>query len=484
MINRVLIRIKVVQMLYSYLLTRNEFKIEAAPGSDATRDSRFAYRLYLDLIMFVMELSGQHIGGHRPGILSAISANRFLSNSPLARALGGDEQIRVAISPATGDMPAFDDALTSVFGAITESDTYLTDSRKRDRSLAGDVEFWGWTLTNIIAKNKTFVDAARTLPDFTLEGFQRAFSMLATTIHSYNDNREMLAKASSDLEMSLTKAYDLYNALLNLAVQLTDYQERRLDANKHKYMPTEADLHPDTRFIDNRFIAVLAASKELEEYGREHPIDWSDDDTTLRLLLKAILESDTYKDYMAKPEVTWADDCEVWRELFRKVILPSDTLAEALEAKSIFWNDDLEIMGTFVTKTIRRFGASKHNGSDITLLPKYKDEEDELFGMRLFKDTVDHREEYRGLIDRFINPEQWDSDRIPFMDIVVMMAAISELLRFPTIPVAVTLNEYIEIANSYSTPRSGQFVNGVLYSVINYLKGGDMLSKPLPPSRK
>ena len=114
------------------------------------------------------------------------------------------------------------------------------------------------------------------------------------------------------------------------------------------------------------------------------------------------------------------------------------------------------------------------------LLPKYKDDEDAVFGMKLFTDAVDHREEYRGLIDRFINPEQWDSDRLAFMDIVVMMAAIAELLRFPSIPVAVTLNEYIEIANSYSTPRSGQFVNGVLYSVINYLKAEDMLDKPLP----
>lgn len=484
MINRVLIRIKVVQMLYSYLLTRNEFKIEPTPGSDATRDSRFAYRLYLDLIMLIMELSGQRVGNHKPAMYAAISANRFMSTSPLARALGLDEQVRVAINASMGDMPAFDAALASVFDKITSSETFLKHSRKRDRTLLTDVDFWSWALSNVISKDEKFIEAARSIPDFTMTGYSRAFSMLAATIHSYTDNREMLVEARENLELSLTKAYDLYNALLNLAVQLTQLQARRLDAARHKYMPSEADLNPDTRFIDNKFIAALEVNPELTRYAKDRPIDWTDDDNTLRLILNSVLESDVYKEYMSEPGSSWERDCELWRELFRKVILPGDALAEALENKSIFWNDDLEIMGTFVTKTIKQFAASKKDGADVHLLPKYKDDEDARFGMDLFTDAVDHREEYRGLIDRFINPEQWDTERLAFMDIVVMMAAIAELLRFPAIPVAVTLNEYIEIANSYSTPRSGQFVNGVLFSVINYLKAEDMLDKPVTTSRR
>lgn len=480
MINRVLIRQKVVQMLYSYLLTRNEFKIEQAPSPDATRDARFAYRFYLDLIMFVMELSGQHPTPHLPAIHPAIAANRALSTSPLARALGIDDQVRVAIASAAQDMPAFDAALAAVFDEITGSESFKTYSHKRERTLLTDVDFWAELLSSTVQKNPAMMEAARTLPDFTLTGYNKAFAMLAVTIHSYTDNREMLVEARNSLEMSLNKAYDLYNALLDLVVQLTDYQARRLEAAKQKYMPTEADLCPNTRFVDNAFAAALEANPEMQEYAKARPIDWIEDDTTLRLLMGAITESDIYKEYMADPVSSWESDCNLWRELFRKVILPSDALAEALENKSIFWNDDLEIMGTFVVKTIKRFAASASEGADIHLLPKYKDEEDAGFGMKLFTDAVDHREEYRGLIDRFINSEQWDSDRLAFMDIVVMMAAIAELLRFPSIPVAVTLNEYIEIANSYSTPRSGQFVNGVLYSVINYLKAEDMLDKPLP----
>lgn len=484
MINRVLIRIKVVQMLYSYLLTRNEFKVEPAPGPDCTRDARFAYRLYLDLIMLVMELSGQRVGNHRPAMQAAISANHFLSTSPLARALGLDEQVRIAIAPAISDISAFDSALASIFDTITRSETYLKHSRKRDRSLVSDVEFWTWALNDVISRNEVFVEATRSLPDFTMAGFRKAFSMVNTTIRSYTDNREMLVEARENLEHSLTKAYDLYNALLNLAIQLTDMQARRLDAARHKFMPTEADLNPDTRFIDNRFIAAIEANAELQQYAKNRPIDWADDDVTLRLILNSILDSDVYKAYMAEPGSSWERDCELWRELFRKVILPGDALAEALESKSIFWNDDVDIMGTFVTKTIKQFAASKKDGADVHLLPKYKDEEDARFGMALFTDAVDHREEYRGLIDRFINPEQWDTERLAFMDIVVMMAAIAELLRFPAIPVAVTLNEYIEIANSYSTARSGQFVNGVLFSIINYLKAEGKLDKPVTNTRK
>lgn len=484
MINRILIRQKVVQVLYSYLLTRNEFKIEPAPRADAPRDARFAYRFYLDLIMLLMELSGQKVGGRLPAVHPAIAADRTLSTSPLLRAIGIDDQVRVAIAPASADMPAFDDALAVIFGEITAGETYRAYSRKRRRTLQDDVEFWISVIDGTVRKNPVLTEAARSLDDFTMAGYDRAFRMLAATIHSYTDNREMFAEARNSLENSLESAYTLYKTLLDLAVSLTQYQERRLDAAKHKYMPTEADLHPDTRFIDNTFIAALERNPDMADFiAKGRKIDWLQDDATMRSLMNAIVESDIYRKYMADPVSSWEGDCNLWRELFRKVILPSDALAYALEENSIYWNDDLEIMGTFLLKTIRQFAVSTDNGADVALLPKYKDEEDAEFGMRLFTDVVDHREEYRAIIDRFINTEQWDSDRLAFMDIVVMMTAIAELLRFPSIPVAVTLNEYIEIANSYSTPRSGHFVNGVLYSVINYLKAEDMLDKPLPAKK-
>ena len=187
------------------------------------------------------------------------------------------------------------------------------------------------------------------------------------------------------------------------------------------------------------------------------------------------MASEVYAAYMSAPATDRAADCDFWRTVFRTIILPSDDLAEVLESKSLYWNDDIDIMGTFVLKTIKRIGTS--DKADVSLLPQYKDDEDARFGADLFLDTVNHFDDYRAYIDKFINSSQWDPERLAFMDIVIMTTAIAEMLNYPQIPIPVTLNEYIEIANSYSTPRSGAFVNGILYSVINYLKEQGKLTK-------
>ncbi|MDE7467198.1 MAG: transcription antitermination protein NusB, partial [Muribaculaceae bacterium] len=198
--------------------------------------------------------------------------------------------------------------------------------------------------------------------------------------------------------------------------------------------------------------------------------------TLLKNLLDAIVQSDTYKEYMAQESTDWRTDCEFWRTVMRNIILPSDALAEAMEDKSVFWNDDLDIIGTFALKTIRKFGSE--NPEKCRFLPQFKDEEDEQFGDRLFAFAIENRETYRGYIDRFISRD-WDPDRLAFMDIVIMIAAIAEIVNFPGIPLPVSMNEYIEIANAYSTPRSGAFINGILFSVATMLTEEGILHKPL-----
>ena len=178
---------------------------------------------------------------------------------------------------------------------------------------------------------------------------------------------------------------------------------------------------------------------------------------------------------MDAPESSFEADCEFWRDILRSVILPGDALSEALEDKSIFWNDDLQTMGTFVLKTIRN--AEQAEGEDISFFPQYKDEEDAKFGAELFTDAVDHREDYRALVEKFINTGNWDPDRLAFMDIVILTVAIAELKNYPNIPVVVTMNEYIEIANNYSTAKSGQFINGVLSSIARDLRESGEIAK-------
>lgn len=146
-----------------------------------------------------------------------------------------------------------------------------------------------------------------------------------------------------------------------------------------------------------------------------------------------------------------------------------------MEARSVYWNDDLAIMGTFVLKSIKHFAASGR--VDTSLLPIYKDDEDAKFGPELFLTAIKERDTYKSYIEKFINDSSWDPERLAFMDIVILITAITELLKFPAIPMAVTMNEYVEIANYYSTQRSGQFINGVLFSIANYLREEGRLAK-------
>jgi N utilization substance protein B len=331
-------------------------------------------------------------------------------------------------------------------------------------------------MRTIIEKSPIVHELLRADDNYSAAGVSRGVQMVIDTLNSYNDTRSMLIQARNSLDASLAKAYELYHALLLLPAEITREEAARQDANRNKYLPTAEDLNPDTRLVDNLYVAAVSQDPGMAAFTKKTPISWENDYFMVKDLLDKILASDIYRDYMAAETTDFAADCEFWRQVMKEIILPSDSLAEALEAKSVYWNDDLQIMGTFVLKTMRQM-ASAGQGREMPLLPMYKDEEDAAFGQSLFTKAIDNRDLYRSYIDRFINSEQWDSERLAFMDIVVMIAAITELVNFPGIPLAVTLNEYIEIANCYSTPRSGQFINGILYSVINYLKQEGIINK-------
>ena len=263
-----------------------------------------------------------------------------------------------------------------------------------------------------------------------------------------------------------------------LIVDITDEQSYRLETAKSKYLPTSADLNPDTRLVDNRLARFLAGEPGLQAYLKDHPAGWAEDTGLLGTLLDLILGSEVYQRYMEAPATDWAADCEFWRDVMRHVVLPSDALAEALESKSVYWNDDLNIIGTFLLKTLRRLAQSPDGAvQDGTFLPQFKDEEDAAFGAQLFDFAVKGREQYRTDIDKFISSD-WDPERIAFMDMVIMITALAEVVNFPAIPIPVSLNEYIEIANAYSTPRSGAFINGILYSVIKQMVEQGVVLKP------
>ena len=295
-------------------------------------------------------------------------------------------------------------------------------------------------------------------------------------VYSYLLTKEgrTIKDAKKELEKSLDKAYELYISLLVLMIDLTDYHDRKLDMAKHKYLPTEHDMNPNTRFADNRFIAKLRENEDLQAYLKENPISWQDDIIFMKLMHDKIVNSTVYKEYMEAPVCSFVDDCDFWKDIMKKVIFVDDDLLEILESKSVYWNDDLNVMGTFVLKTIKQYIASP---DQTTIQPKYKDEEDGEFGERLFDCAVRENEENNSIIDRFVLKEQWDVERIAFMDRVVIGVALSEVKNFDSIPTKVSMNEFIEIGKYYSTPKSGQFINGILNSAINYLKDSGRITK-------
>ena len=279
----------------------------------------------------------------------------------------------------------------------------------------------------------------------------------------YQNGGKNLDTAEKELFFSLSKAYDLYNYLLLLMVEVTKQANKRLNAAKNKLVPTKEELFPNTKFVENRFIAQLEVNKQLLEFSNNQKKTWENEADFVKTLCDKILESDIYKEYMASETSSYEEDRELWRKLYKNIIFNNIELDQVLEDQSLYWNDDKEIVDTFVLKTIKRF--DEKNGAKQELLPEFKDEEDQDFARRLFRRTILNADYYRHLISE--NTKNWDLDRVAFMDVVIMQIALAEILSFPNIPVSVSLNEYVEIAKLYSTPKSGGFINGTLDGIVN-----------------
>ncbi|MDD3195899.1 MAG: transcription antitermination factor NusB [Paludibacter sp.] len=293
-------------------------------------------------------------------------------------------------------------------------------------------------------------------------------------LYSYYKSGDKTAlMVEKELFYSIEKTYDLYYHLLNLAIAITDYAVQKTEARKNKLRPTAEDLNPNTRFTDNLFLNQLRNNSQLNAYLLERKLSWVNYPQVIKELHEEIMNSELYGEYIASPAGNYELDKEFWRKIFKKVILTSETLDESIEEQSIYWTDDVEIVTSFIIKTIKRFDQNAKN--DQALLPMFKDEEDADFARKLLKGVLKNGDSYREMIDQ--NTRNWELERIAFMDTLIMEVAMSELMDFPTIPVNVTLNEYIEIAKNYSTDKSGTFINGVLDNIVSQLKEQNKLMK-------
>ncbi len=289
----------------------------------------------------------------------------------------------------------------------------------------------------------------------------------------YKGDGSSVALAEKELFHSIEKTYELYFHLLQLAVEVTHYAENKIDARKNKLRPTEEDLNPNTRFVDNAYVKQISQNRQLSDFLKEKKISWANDQDTVKLVYDLLLETDFYADYMSAETAGYNADKDIWRKIYKKIILQSEEFSGSIEDQSIYWTDDLEIIVSFIIKTIKRF--DQENGPNQELLPMFKDSEDAEFASKLVKNTLTNETIYRELIDK--HTKNWELDRIAFMDILIMQTALAEIMSFPTIPVNVTLNEYIEISKSYSTDKSATFINGVLDNAVKELKAENKLIK-------
>lgn len=466
MINRVLIRIKVVQLLYSYLLLDNKFEIESQPAQP-TKEKRFAYKLYIDMLVLMAKIAGRING----------KGTERLRDNLFIHTITTDERLLPQLARYEREAFPFDGLTAGFVDKIKNSALFkkFIKTEASETPTSEEVLIWKNIFDLIIAGDATLNAIISSREGYTLRGVDRMHTMIDDTFKSYFSSQGNAALALRQLQMSLNKARDLYFLLLQLAPDLTALMESKIEERMQKYLPTEEERNPNLRFVENEYVARLSEIDKYQRYVKDNKISWIvNDREEMGRILKTIVASDLYKRYMEFPATDFEMDCEFWENVYKQIIFVSDDFLELLEDKSVFWNDDLDIMGTFVLKTMKRIQKGEGNEA---ILDKYKDEEDARFGADLFAYVVQNKDLYREYIDEFVNKDNWDIDRLAFMDVVILLAAIAEVIWFPKIPISVTVNEYIEIAKAYSTPKSAAFVHGLLGAIVSRLHEQGVINK-------
>jgi N utilization substance protein B len=262
---------------------------------------------------------------------------------------------------------------------------------------------------------------------------------------------------------SLNKVQELYTLLFLLIVELRDFAENYKEEAKNKKLPTNDDLNPNTKFIDNVFIKKLKEDSDLMKHSNTFKISFADQYPMIKGLYFSLIGTELYQDYMQSIDHDFDTDKKFVIKLFSKFLIDSDPLQDFLTESDIFWDDDLPFISSMIVKTIKE--SSQEN---ISFYQLFKDKVERDFALNLLRFTVIYSDEYSKLISS--KTQNWELDRVAQMDLILMQMALAELLKMPQIPVKVTINEYLELAKYYSTPNSKNFVNGILDSLLIDLK--------------
>ncbi len=277
----------------------------------------------------------------------------------------------------------------------------------------------------------------------------------------YQSKNDDLASGEKELLYGLEKIYDMYLYQLLLLGMLSEEEEKIIEENLSKKLPTHDDLNPKRRFAQNACMKMLASDEQLQKAARNRKVSWQNEKALLRKLMMHIRDQEYYVEYINADSDDYAADTKFVVKVLNNGVIPFEQLHSFYEENSIYWLVDWELVNKMVVKTLK---SSKDSDGSLNLLDLYKDPSDREFARELFKRTIINHAEFDEIISA--KTKNWDAERIALMDMIIMEMALAEILKFPEIPVKVSLNEYIELSKMYSTPKSKIFVNGVLDKLV------------------
>ena len=304
----------------------------------------------------------------------------------------------------------------------------------------------------------------------------KAFKVLYSSILSGNVS---LSQAETQLEQACEATRDLYIYMLGIVSPLTRIARERLEAAKGKFNPTEEERNPNMKFADNALARLLDEDVDFQKVFSKKKFSWAQYDLLLKKLMTSIASKEYFAEYMASPERSLAEDCKLFTKIFEEEFVGSEELEQILEDKSLYWNDDLAYALTWCCKTFK----SLAKGEGWSLLPLYQSEmfqgseveSDKYFVRKLLQASFAGYENYSAMVAEAVTG--WEKERLFSTDVLLIVMGLAETVTFPTIPVKVTINEYVELSKFYGTPKSRSFVNGLLDRLVQNLVNEGKVTK-------
>lgn len=304
----------------------------------------------------------------------------------------------------------------------------------------------------------------------------KAFKVLYSSVLAGNMS---LAEAEAQLELSCEATRDLYIYMLGIVSPLTKIAQERIEAGKSKFNPTEEERNPNMKFAENALAKFLDEDVDFQKVFKKKKFEWMQYDLFLKKVMTSVASKEYYAEYMASEDKSLAEDCKLFTRIFEEEFVDSEELEKILEDKSLYWNDDLAYSLTWCCKTLKNIAK----GENWSLIPLYQSEmlkgegveSDKLFVRRLLKASFAGYERYSAMVAESVSG--WEKERLFSTDVVLVVMGLAEAASFPTIPVKVTMNEYVEISKFYGTPKSRSFVNGLLDKLVQQLANDGQISK-------